>query len=62
MRSLVGERSLLAWTMDRTAFADEQYVLTRESFADTVSEHAPKAGVLVEPAGKDTGPALVYSA
>ena len=62
LRSLVGERSLLARTMDRTAFADEQYVLTRESFAETVSEHAPKAGVLVEPAGKDTGPALVYAA
>ncbi len=60
--SLVGERSLLARTMDRTAFADEQYVLTRESFADAVSEHAPKAGVLVEPVGKDTGPALVYAA
>ncbi|WP_254522685.1 mannose-1-phosphate guanylyltransferase [Natrinema caseinilyticum] len=60
--SLVGERSLLARTMDRTTFADERYVLTRGSFADEIHDHAPEAGVLVEPAGKDTGPALVYAA
>ena len=60
--SLAGERSLLARTMDRTAFADERYVLTREAFADAVHDHVPEAGVLVEPAGKDTGPALVYAA
>ncbi|MFD1565719.1 mannose-1-phosphate guanylyltransferase [Haloarchaeobius amylolyticus] len=60
--SLVGERSLLARTVGRTAFADERYVLTREAFADAVHDHAPRAGVLVEPAGKDTGPALVYAA
>lgn len=60
--SLVGERSLLSRTMDRTAFADERYVLTRDSFADEIRDHAPEAGVLVEPAGKDTGPALVYAA
>ncbi len=57
-----GERSLLSRTLDRTAFADERYVLTRESFADEIHDHAPEAGVLVEPAGKDTGPALVYAA
>jgi mannose-1-phosphate guanylyltransferase len=60
--SLGGDRSLLARTMDRTAFADERYVLTREAVADRIHEHAPAAGVLVEPAGKDTGPALVYAA
>ncbi|QLG50980.1 mannose-1-phosphate guanylyltransferase [Natrinema halophilum] len=60
--SFVGGRSLLARTMDRTAFADERYVLTRDSFAEAIHEHAPEAGVLVEPAGKDTGPALVYAA
>jgi mannose-1-phosphate guanylyltransferase len=59
---LVGERALLSQTMDRTAFADERHVLTRESFADEIHEHAPEAGVLVEPDGKDTGPALVYAA
>ncbi len=48
--------------MDRTAFADERHVLTRESFAGEIHEHAPEAGVLVEPDGKDTGPALVYAA
>ncbi|WP_254762927.1 mannose-1-phosphate guanylyltransferase [Natrinema marinum] len=57
-----GERSLLSRTLDRTAVADERYVLTREAFADEVRDHAPEAGVLVEPAGKDTGPALVYAA
>ncbi|MDF9745781.1 mannose-1-phosphate guanylyltransferase [Natrinema salsiterrestre] len=59
---LVGERSLLSRTMDRTTFADERHVLTRESFADEIHEHAPEAGVLIEPDGKDTGPALVYAA
>ncbi|WP_226480984.1 mannose-1-phosphate guanylyltransferase [Natrinema amylolyticum] len=59
---LGGERSLLSRTMDRTAFADERYVLTRDSFADEIHEHAPEAGVLIEPDGKDTGPALVYAA
>ncbi|MFA9503586.1 mannose-1-phosphate guanylyltransferase [Natrinema sp. H-ect1] len=57
-----GDRSLLSQTMDRTAFADERFVLTRESFADEIHDHAPEAGLLVEPAGKDTGPALVYAA
>ncbi|OAQ51420.1 mannose-1-phosphate guanyltransferase [Natrinema mahii] len=57
-----GDRSLLSRTMDRTAVADERYVLTRETFADAVHDHAPEAGLLVEPAGKDTGPALVYAA
>ncbi|ELY71534.1 mannose-1-phosphate guanylyltransferase [Natrinema versiforme] len=60
--ALGGERSLLSRTMDRTAFADERYVLTRDSFADDIHDHAPEAGVLVEPDGKDTGPALVYAA
>ncbi|MGQ3411647.1 mannose-1-phosphate guanylyltransferase [Natrinema sp. LN54] len=60
--ALGGERSLLSRTMDRTAFADERYVLTRDSFADEIHDHAPEAGVLVEPDGKDTGPALVYAA
>ncbi|WP_408959601.1 mannose-1-phosphate guanylyltransferase [Natrinema sp. 74] len=57
-----GEQSLLSRTLDRTAFADERYVLTREEFADEIREHAPEAGALVEPAGRDTGPALVYAA
>ncbi len=57
-----GDRSLLSRTMDRTAFADERHVLTRESFADGIHDHAPEAGLLVEPAGRDTGPALVYAA
>jgi mannose-1-phosphate guanylyltransferase len=57
-----GERSLLSGTMARTAFADERYVLTRDAFTNDIHEHAPEAGVLVEPDGKDTGPALVYAA
>ncbi|OLZ41987.1 mannose-1-phosphate guanyltransferase [Natrinema saccharevitans] len=57
-----GTRSLLSRTVDRTAFADERYVLTRESFVDAVHDRAPEAGLLVEPAGRDTGPALVYAA
>lgn len=52
--------SLLERTVSRVGFVDELYVLTRPSFADRVTDHAPAAGVLVEPAPRDTGPALVY--
>jgi mannose-1-phosphate guanylyltransferase len=38
------------------------YVLTRPAYADRVREHAGDVEVLTEPAGKDTGPALVYAA
>jgi len=54
--------SLLAETVSRVGFADETYVLTRESFADGVRERAPNAAVLTEPEPKDTGPALAYAA
>jgi mannose-1-phosphate guanylyltransferase len=59
---LGGDRSLLARTMDRVGFADERYVVTRPEYAGSVRNHAPAAGVLTEPASKDTGPALVYAA
>jgi len=59
--ALDGERSLLARTVDRADFADSVVVSTRESFAPLVAEHAPDAEVVVEPAGKDTGPALAYA-
>ncbi|WP_332897320.1 mannose-1-phosphate guanylyltransferase [Haladaptatus sp. CMSO5] len=57
-----GDGSLLAQTVDRLSFADELYVLTRETFADEIHEHAPEAAVLTEPEPKDTGPALIYAA
>ncbi|MDS0220272.1 sugar phosphate nucleotidyltransferase [Haloarcula sp. S1AR25-5A] len=60
--SFGGDQSLLADTVDRVGFADETYVLTRESFADGVRERAPSAAVLTEPEPKDTGPALAYAA
>jgi mannose-1-phosphate guanylyltransferase len=59
---LGGEPSLLERTVDRVAFADEQYVVTRPAYADAVREHVPGAAILEEPAPKDTGPALVYAA
>ncbi len=60
--ALAGETPLLSRTLERVGFADERYVLTREAFADDVRELAPDVGVLVEPAPRDTGPALVYAA
>ncbi|SFR85630.1 mannose-1-phosphate guanylyltransferase [Halomicrobium zhouii] len=60
--SFGGDDSLLTQTVDRAAFADETYVLTREAYADEIHEHAPDAAVLTEPEPKDTGPALVYAA
>jgi len=59
--ALDGERSLLGRTVDRAAFADRVVVSTREAFAPLVEEHAPDAEVVVEPAGKDTGPAVAYA-
>ncbi len=56
------DASLLARTVARVGFADETYVLTGDRYADAVREHAPSAGVLVEPDAKDTGPALAYAA
>lgn len=55
--------SLLTRTVERAReVADTVYVLTRPAYADAVPEHAPDAEVLTEPAGRDTGPALVYAA
>ena len=60
--SLLGEESLLERTVSRARdVADAVLVLTRESYADGVEERAPDAEVLVEPAGRDTGPALLYA-
>ncbi|WP_435063540.1 mannose-1-phosphate guanylyltransferase [Halobaculum sp. EA56] len=55
------DRSLLARTADRTGFADATLVATRPEFAAEVPEHAPDAEVVVEPAGRDTGPAALYA-
>jgi len=56
-----GDDTLLERTVDRVAFADAVVVVTRPAFADAVRETVPEASVLVEPAGKDTGPALAYA-
>ena len=55
------DESLLSRTVARADFADHVVVATRRAFADEAAEHAPEAEVLVEPAGKDTGPALAYA-
>lgn len=60
--SLLGEESLLERTIARAReVADEVVVSTSEAFAAEVRERAPDADVIVEPAGKDTGPALTYA-
>lgn len=56
------DQSLLERTVERVSFADEIVISTRAEFADRISELVPSADVLVEPAPKDTGPALVYAA
>jgi mannose-1-phosphate guanylyltransferase len=59
---LLGEESLLSRTVERAReAADEVVVSTRPSFADEIPDHAPDAEVVVEPAARDTGPALVYA-
>ena len=59
--SLGGTDTLLERTVSRVDFADEVVVSTRPAFADAVRDAVPEASVLVEPAGKDTGPALAYA-
>jgi mannose-1-phosphate guanylyltransferase len=59
--ALDGERTLLERAVARADFADEVVVSTRPGVADAVREAVPGVSVLVEPAGKDTGPALAYA-
>lgn len=59
--SFGGDRSLLARTIDRLAFADETVVVTGPGHTSLVREHVPGAEIVVEPESKDTGPALVYA-
>jgi mannose-1-phosphate guanylyltransferase len=59
--ALAGEDTLLERTVARAAVADEVVVSTRPAFADAVRDRCPDATVIVEPAGKDTGPALAYA-
>lgn len=54
--------SLLRRTADRARFADDVYAITPPEYADDVADEVPEAGLLVEPAARDTGPALVYAA
>jgi mannose-1-phosphate guanylyltransferase len=60
---LLGGTTLLERTVDRVDFADHVVVSTRPSFADGVRDRvgADVEDVIVEPAGKDTGPALAYA-
>jgi mannose-1-phosphate guanylyltransferase len=71
--ALDGEDSLLTRTVERAAFADRVLVVTREAYAEQAREHAdaadldgpadhaPPVEVVAEPAGRDTGPALLYA-
>jgi mannose-1-phosphate guanylyltransferase len=61
LRALAGDDTLLERTVERASFADEVVVSTRTDLADAVSETVPEATVLVEPRGRDTGPALAYA-
>lgn len=59
--SLLGSDTLLERTVDRASFADHVVVSTRPELESDVRDLVPDAGVVVEPAGKDTGPALAYA-
>ena len=54
--------TLLSRTLERLTIADERYVLVGESLAGPIGDAVPDVDLLVEPAAKDTGPALVYAA
>lgn len=60
--TLFDESSLLERTVSRARkVADAVVVVTRESYVSGVQQRVPDATVLVEPAGRDTGPALLYA-
>jgi mannose-1-phosphate guanylyltransferase len=61
-QSFAGDETLFEQAVARVAFADRVVALTGERYADRARELAPDAEVLVEPAAKDTGPALAYAA
>ena len=61
-RSFGMEQSLLEAAAERASFLEDLYAITRAEYADRVDELVPEATVLVEPAPKDTGPALAYAA
>ena len=54
--------TLLSRTLERLTIADERYVLVGDSLAGPIGDAVPDVELLVEPASKDTGPALVYAA
>ena len=58
---LLGEETLLERTVDRASFADHVVVSTRPELEADVRDLVPGAEVVVEPVGKDTGPALAYA-
>jgi mannose-1-phosphate guanylyltransferase len=71
--ALDGDRSLLTRTVERASFADRILVVTREAHVQQAREHVaeafdsvatasphPPTEVVAEPAGRDTGPALLY--
>jgi mannose-1-phosphate guanylyltransferase len=55
------EQSLLEQTVERVTCADETIILTRDEFRENVEACVTDETVLVEPASKDTGPALTYA-
>jgi len=55
------DRSLLERTLDRTGFADETLVVTRKRHERGVHDRVGDVDLLVEPAAKDTGPALTLA-
>ncbi|WP_049935425.1 mannose-1-phosphate guanylyltransferase [Haloplanus natans] len=59
--ALGGDDTLLERTVSRVDFADAVVTVTRPDLADAVRETVPETTVLVEPEGKDTGPALAYA-
>ncbi len=70
--ALDGERSLLTRTVERVGFAERILVVTREEYVEQAREHVEQARehvdraeadpveVVAEPAGRDTGPAMLY--
>jgi mannose-1-phosphate guanylyltransferase len=57
----LGEDTLLERTVGRAEFADHVVVSTRPALEADVRHLVPEADVVVEPIGKDTGPALAYA-
>ncbi|MFB6253679.1 MAG: mannose-1-phosphate guanylyltransferase [Halobacteriaceae archaeon] len=59
---LFDETSLLENTLNRLSFVDTTYIITQERYTQKIQDITDTANIIIEPAAKNTGPAMIYGA